>query len=337
VGLHCLASGARLNQGKCKGLRFGPHPELDLATRVCGACGVRFPPAQEPLRHLGIFLSTDLAAAHAKTFAGLLHGVRQRAVLWRQHRLSWLGRAYVAKQVLASMVSYHATFIPPPRHLQARLAHLISAFVAGASPAEGGVGGGGIGHPALHVTSLPWEEGGVAMVDPCIQAECLQAKVAARLLQPGPHPWKQLMARRLHRALPALGPAVVVSSLQVTARHLDGRLLAYVRGLQRTLPHRRVLPEALSTAQVRTERLFYNRQVLLHGQPLLPRDHPELAARAVWTVHQLASQVAGGLPLSNPSLPSGSWLLPRGWPGWSPLGSCTQCRPAAPWLRQLEC
>jgi exonuclease III len=325
VGLHCLASGARLNQGKCKGLRFGPHPELDLATRVCGACGVRFPPAQEPLRHLGIFLSTDLAAAHAKTFAGLLHGVRQRAVLWRQHRLSWLGRAYVAKQVLASMVSYHATFIPPPRHLQARLAHLISAFVAGASPAEGGVGGGGIGHPALHVTSLPWEEGGVAMVDPCIQAECLQAKVAARLLQPGPHPWKQLMARRLHRALPALGPAVVVSSLQVTARHLDGRLLAYVRGLQRTLPHRRVLPEALSTAQVRTERLFYNRQVLLHGQPLLPRDHPELAARAVWTVHQLASQVAGGLPSSH--------ALQR---VWDCLPACWRVRAAQPLVAQWE-
>lgn len=325
VGLHCLASGARLNHGKCKGLRFGPHPELDLASRVCGASGVRFPPAQEPLRHLGIFLSTDLAAGHAKTFAGLLHGVRQRAVLWRQHRLSWLGRAYVAKQVLASMVSYHATFLPPPRQMLARIAHIISAFVAGASPAAGGEGGGGVGHPALHVTSLPWEEGGVAMVDPCLQAECLQAKVAARLLQPGPHPWKQLMARRLHRALPALGPAVVVSSLQVTARHLDGRLLAYVRGLQRTLPHRVVPPEALSTAQVQTERLFYNRQVLLNGRPLEPRDHPELAAGQVWTVRELACQMVGGQPLPP--------ALQR---VWDCLPACWRARATQPLVAEWE-
>ena len=294
VGLHCRASGARLNQGKCKGLRVGPHPERDAGSGVCAVSGVLFPPADEPIRHLGIFLSTSPEAGHAKTYAGLLYGVRQAALLWRQHKLSWLGRAHVAKQVLASKVSYHATFVPPPRQLWARITHIISAFVAGASPAERGEGGGGIGHPALHVASLPWEEGGVALVDPAIQAECLQAKVAARMLQPGCHPWKQLMARRLQRVFPALGPAVVVSGLQVTARHLEGRLLAYVRGLQRTLPHRVVPPEALSTAQLHTERLFHNRQVQLGGRPLEPREHPALVAGEVWTVRALAAQVAAG-------------------------------------------
>lgn len=299
VGLHCRASGARLNQGKCKGLRVGAHPERDAGTGVCAVSGVLFPPADEPIRHLGIFLSTTPEAGHAKTYAGLLYGVRQTALLWRQHKLSWLGRAHVAKQVLASKVSYHATFVPPPPQLWARITHVISAFVAGASPAERGEGGGGVGHPAMHVASLPWEEGGVALVDPALQAECLQAKVAARLLLPGCHPWKQLMARRLQRALPALGPAVVVSGLQVTARHLEGRLLAYVRGLQRTLPHRVVPPGDLSTARVHTERLFHNRQVLLGGRPLEPREHPELAAGEVWTVRALAARVvAGQLPLA---------------------------------------
>ena len=59
VHLHCLASGARLNQGKTQGLRVGPHPELDAATRVCGVSGILFPPPQEPIRHLGIFLGLD--------------------------------------------------------------------------------------------------------------------------------------------------------------------------------------------------------------------------------------------------------------------------------------
>ncbi|GAB4819619.1 hypothetical protein N2152v2_006665 [Parachlorella kessleri] len=177
VGLHCRASGARLNPSKSNGLRVGPHPERDPVTGVCAVSGVLFPPPQAPIRHLGIFLSTDPAAGHAKSFAGLLHGVRETAALWRQHHLSWLGRAYVAKQVLASKVTYHATFVPPEASMWARITHVISAFVAGSGVDGDGAGGGGISHPAQHVCSLPWEEGGVALVDPSIQAECLQAKV----------------------------------------------------------------------------------------------------------------------------------------------------------------
>ncbi|GAB4814242.1 hypothetical protein N2152v2_001288 [Parachlorella kessleri] len=301
VGLHCRASGARLNPSKSNGLRVGPHPERDPVTGVCAVSGVLFPPPQAPIRHLGIFLSTDPAAGHAKSFAGLLHGVRETAALWRQHHLSWLGRAYVAEQVLASKVTYHATFVPPEASMWARITHVISAFVAGSGVDGDGAGGGGISHPAQHVCSLPWEEGGVALVDPSIQAECLQAKVAARLLQPGSHPWKVLMQHRLHRALPSLGPAVLVSGMHVTLHQLrDRRLLGYVRGFQRTQPHRLVLPDALSAPQVLNERLCYNRQVLAGGQPLQPRHFPALAEAGTWTVQQLAALVHPQQPLPPP-------------------------------------
>ncbi|GAB4819554.1 hypothetical protein N2152v2_006971, partial [Parachlorella kessleri] len=301
VGLHCRASGARLNPSKSNGLRVGPHPERDPVTGVCAVSGVLFPPPQAPIRHLGIFLSTDPAAGHAKSFAGLLHGVRETAALWRQHHLSWLGRAYVAKQVLASKVTYHATFVPPEASMWARITHVISAFVAGSGVDGDGAGGGGISHPAQHVCSLPWEEGGVALVDPSIQAECLQAKVAARLLQPGSHPWKVLLQHRLHRALPSLGPAVLVSGMHVTLHQLrDRRLLGYVRGFQRTQPHRLVLPDALSAPQVLNERLCYNRQVLAGGQPLQPRHFPALAEAGTWTVQQLAALVHPQQPLPPP-------------------------------------
>ncbi|GAB4822218.1 hypothetical protein N2152v2_009264 [Parachlorella kessleri] len=301
VGLHCRASGARLNPSKSNGLRVGPHPERDPVTGVCAVSGVLFPPPQAPIRHLGIFLSTDPTAGHAKSFAGLLHGVRETAALWRQHHLSWLGRAYVAKQVLASKVTYHATFVPPEASMWARITHVISAFVAGSGVDGDGTGGGGISPPAQHVCSLPWEEGGVALVDPSIQAECLQAKVAARLLQPGSHPWKVLMQHRLHRALPSLGPAVLVSGMHVTLHQLrDRRLLGYVRGFQRTQPHRLVLPDALSAPQVLNERLCYNRQVLAGGQPLQPRHFPALAEAGTWTVQQLAALVHPQQPLPPP-------------------------------------
>ena len=103
------------------------------------------------------------------------------------------------------------------------------------------------------------------------------------------------MQHRLHRALPALGPAVLVSSMQVTARQLrDRRLLGYVRGFQRTQPHRLVLQEALSAPQVLSERLCHNRQILTDGQPLQPRHFPALAEAGTWTVEHLAALLQQG-------------------------------------------
>jgi hypothetical protein len=311
VGLHCRASGGALQRAKCQGLCVGPHPALDPVTRVCGVCGVRFPPEQEPLKHLGIYLGTDAAAASAASWAKLLHRIQQTALLWREHPLSWLGRAYLAKQVLGSQLCYHATFMHCPVPTWRRIRHCISAFVAGASAVDG-EGGARLSHPALHIAALPWEEGGINLVDPSIQAECLMAKVAARLLHPAPHPWKPLMRARLQRAFPALGTAVLISSLQVTAAHLpDARLLGYVRGFQRTQPHRVLAPSSLPALQVRLERLCYNHQIRLAGSPLAPRAHPALGEAEVWTVGGLADRVqAGALP---PALQRVWECVPAAW------------------------
>ena len=49
----CGASNARLHLGKCKGLLFGEQVSIDPATRVCGECGVRFPPHPASWHSLG--------------------------------------------------------------------------------------------------------------------------------------------------------------------------------------------------------------------------------------------------------------------------------------------
>lgn len=255
------ASNARRHEGKSKGMLFGDQSSIDPVTRRCGVCAVTFPPPQDPIRHLGIHMGKDARAALETTFAKLQARVRAGAAVWARHDLSWLGRAHVAKQVLSSIVVHHVTFVVPPPRLWQQIVGLVYRFVAGATLSDGQAGGA-ISHPARHVAALPWDRGGVRLVDPALQAECLQAKVAARLLQPGRQPWKLLLAARLFAAFPTLGPAVLVSGLQVTHRHgLDGRALAYTAGLQQTLPHRVVAPSAMSTHQVLVERLFYNRQV----------------------------------------------------------------------------
>ena len=165
------------------------------------------------------------------------------------------------------------------------------------------------------------------LVDPSLQADCLHAKVAARLLQPGRQAWKQLLACRLWSAYPSLGPAIAVSGLQVTHGRLDPRTAAYLRGLQHTLPHRTVLPADLSTNKVLTERLFCNRQVRGPDGDMLRPDAAAwapLVAAGLHTVRQLGrrgwgcngssamrggAHVVGGTP--GPRRQRGSAAAPR--------------------------
>ncbi len=312
VALHCSASGARLNRPKSKGLLFGAAAPAGDAAHVCAASGVTFPPVQEPIRHLGVHLGRDAAAASQRTFGVMLGRVRSAAVHWSQHRLSHLGRAHVAKQVLCSMLSYHAAFVPAPRDAWRSICSLVYAFVGGATPADG-IGSGHIGHPGRHIASLPWADGGISLVDITIQVECLLGKVAARLLHPARHPWKQLMHRQLLRAFPGVGAAVAVSGLPVTARHaLSPRHVAYMRGFQRTLPHRIVPAPQLSPAQVLAERLHYNRQVRPGGQVVTPARFPTLEGLGIHTVRQLLARVQlGGAP--PPEVQAVWESLPEAW------------------------
>eukprot|EP00966_Prymnesium_polylepis_P273425 6316585-Prymnesium_polylepis.1 len=61
------------------------------------------------------------------------------------------------------------------------------------------------------------------------------------------------MQAQLQRKLPALGSAVLFSSLQAIGHSLGPRHAAYVRGFQLTRPHRLVPPDQLSGDQVRSE------------------------------------------------------------------------------------
>lgn len=171
---------------------------------------------------------------------------------------------------------------------------------------------GRIGHPARHVASLPWELGGVSLVDLELQGDCLRAKNAARLLHPARHPWKDMAARRLASALPALGPAAPLSALQITHRlPVDARVATYLQALQRTLPHRLMAPAELSADQVRAERLFHNRQIRRDGQPLAPAAHATLADAGVFTVGQL--QRARQAAPTDPALQLVWECLPAEW------------------------
>jgi hypothetical protein len=195
---------------------------------------------------------------------------------------------------------YHATFVRPPPAMWRRIVSVIFSFVGGMSPSDV-LRGAAVSHPARHTAALPWLEGGINLVAPDVHADCLRAKVTARLLQPGRHAWKLLVAARLVDAVPSLGPAVAVSGLQVTTRLLPPRLAAYLSGFQQTLPHRLLPPPRLSHHQVLAERLFHNRQVRGPDgavlDPVSPAWEP-LAAAGIYTVGRLRDAMLAGPTLA---------------------------------------
>ena len=84
--------------------------------------GITFKAPLDFVRHLGIPLSPMLAhVATAALYDSKLKAICARVRHWSRYDLSLLGRAHVAKQVLASTLSYHATFLPPPPDTLAKI------------------------------------------------------------------------------------------------------------------------------------------------------------------------------------------------------------------------
>ena len=67
--------------------------------------------------------------ATAALYDSKLKAICARVRHWSRYDLSLLGRAHVAKQVLASTLSYHATFLPPPPDTLAKISRILSGYV----------------------------------------------------------------------------------------------------------------------------------------------------------------------------------------------------------------
>ena len=106
----CSASGSSLNAGKSQALMLGGD---DFHGLLSGS-GITFVQRGESVRHLGTRITTEPHTAALKTYTAILGAVRQAASHWLSRQLTTIGRVHVAKQVLASKVTYHATFIPIP-------------------------------------------------------------------------------------------------------------------------------------------------------------------------------------------------------------------------------
>nr|BAA25763.1 reverse transcriptase [Chlorella vulgaris] len=195
VGLHCAATGARLQRSKSQALGLAASA---ISPGPIQSRGVTFAASSDGVKHLGIPLSTQPAAAATALYTAIIEKVEARIARWSGFRLSLLGRAYVAKQVLASMVTYHATFIPVPQDLLQRLCRAIHTFVAANRPVTPGAAAALF--PSKDVCFRAAAHGGIALVDIKAQILALQAKVVGRLLEPEQLAWKANFDHWLYRS-----------------------------------------------------------------------------------------------------------------------------------------
>lgn len=256
----CAASGAELSMPKSWGLTLGTH---QLLVGPHAATGIPFVAPGEAVRHLGVPLVVgDAGEAVKAVFARKLQAMRLKVLRWGKFKLTYVGRVHVAKQALASVLSYHATFLPVPEDVMQQMMRVIQGYVVKeriVEQADGSIWG----RPCAAVAALPKGMGGMGMVDLPAFVQALQGKVIAMLLHPKAAPWKALMRWALGAGFPEQGLRVVLHRPRVSQRpeSVSSRHMAALRAFW-GLPVVRQVPHAqMSGYQVRVEGLVANPSV----------------------------------------------------------------------------
>lgn len=227
--LHQRASGASLQPAKSAELQYGTTSADSTRDSLTGIIVVG---RQQSLRHLGIRLGLDRRACDEATFKPILGKMQAESSRWSSRDLSLLGRVHVAKQVLASQLWYHATFLRPSRAEEQWATRILAHFTKGSQarqlqaylpttaaardeppdlpspspPRQQPPPAPSHSFPSRQVCALPIQHGGLAMAEVPTQISALQGKHISRLLEPEHLPWKTL-ATRWFTSAPLAAPA----------------------------------------------------------------------------------------------------------------------------------
>jgi hypothetical protein len=337
VQAFCAASAARVHGSKSKGVTLGSHASIFGVHAPTGAdFGAEGGPAPQIL---GIPLSADvMGTASEAVFKKRLHALHFTAASWSVHPLSLVGRGLVAKQVMASSVTYHATFVPPNCAQLSAMQQVLLRYLAG-SPLPEDAALPSVGGPALQpkpaVGALPRQEGGLALVDVASHISAMHGKIVAAMLSPGKQAWKVLMQHALAAAAPSpkWGAGWVATALPLAAcPSLSPRLAAYVASYRATQPHA-IMPTATDApCCLGSQPLYFNSNISPDAALPVPHFLPPQPLPVAWpmTLAQLAA--APPATQEHPSLqPIIQAALAR-WPDH--LTAIRDCLPAQPsrWL-----
>lgn len=314
VGVFTAASGGSLQFAKCKALLLGgcivpagtpPIPIMDSGDMV---------------RHLGIQLGADTRRCREATFDAILGRIRCRILHWSSQQLTLLGRVYVAKQVLASMLYHHGTYLQPTPQQLLAFERLLARFVGSGTLLSATSRSASL-RPRRQIYTADWALGGVRMADVSTQLRALQGKLCARLLQPARYVWQTLMLGALTgygsspHSVWDLGAALLLSSFPLP-QSVPSRIAAYVAAFRSLHPHRLVPVDTLTYHQVLAEPLFYNSAILgPAGEVFGGQAWRDMAAAGITHLRHLQPMLQGApSPLiSLPQLQALRAALPPAW------------------------
>lgn len=279
ITLFCQASGSQLNATKSKAMLIGNHPCFEGEDPDTG---VQYIARGECIRHLGVQLSTDVSKATKATYSVLENSIRSTTRHWAAKQLTYLGRVHVAKQAIASKLTFHATFLPVPQGTMQTLSSSIAGFVAQTS---------GTMRPSRIVHSLPYDAGGLNLTTLATATTSLQAKVVSRFLEPERLPWKLFFATHFSSMIPSHGARWIFSSRRTQDLGIVNlRARTYVSSF-RKLEIGRGQEVSYTAAHVLSESLIYNPDIKLGGNHLTPTNlHPSLSSNGIFSLYQLHVQ-----------------------------------------------
>lgn len=259
LALFCRASGSQLNASKSKAMLIGPAPQFegrdpdtDILYVARGDC----------VRHLGVQLSTDTGLATKRTYSGLEASVRAATQHWSAKQLTYLGRVHVAKQALASKITFHATYLPIPHEYVQRLSSVLVRFVTGS---------GDTMHPGRAIHALPWDRGGMGLTPIAVAASSLQAKVISRLLEPERLPWKQFFLAHFRHDTLFYGVRWMFSTRRTQDIPITNpRAKSYVNSFKRLGVGKTTYEDPDRALIALAEPVFYNPHILVGESPITP-------------------------------------------------------------------
>lgn len=258
LSLFCRASGSTLNATKSKAMLIG---SANVFHGKDPHTGIQFLQRGECIRHLGIQLSTDTAAATKKTFDALQGSIFATTKHWAAKQLSYLGRVHVAKQALASKLTFHATFLPLPEEALQRLTSLLTGYIANSA---------GTMRPGRVTHALPYDRGGLKLTSLTTTTQSLQAKVISRYLEPERLPWKRFFDTHLDLADMQYGGRWIFSTKRIQDLHIaNTRAKSYIRSFRSVGVGRCRLADGanMSKEEILTEPLLYNDRITFNGSP----------------------------------------------------------------------
>jgi hypothetical protein len=169
--------------------------------------GYRLVQPGDPLpRHLGVPLSSDLAAGQQAAYAKAAGAMRAAASRWDPFQLNLKGRAHVATACIDSRSTYLSCFMTPTLAQLQDMQQAVAAFVASTDRPDEETPYKSKLYPRSAVMALPVCKGGMAL--PVLQHSfaAMRAKSVWQALRFSQQPWVELFLHEAARARPAVLP-----------------------------------------------------------------------------------------------------------------------------------